>query len=62
MLQGSVGTGGSGGGYGTAGNVGGAGGAGSAANTTTHNCVTVVAGASYPATVNGQIVVSWCPQ
>jgi hypothetical protein len=24
--------------------------------------VTVVAGASYPATVNGQIVVSWCPQ
>ena len=54
--------GGAGGGRGSAGNAGSPGNSGSSANPTTSNCVTVVGGASYPVTVNGQVVVSWCPQ
>jgi len=41
---------------------GGAGNPGSAGSPNTHNCVTVVSGASYPVTANGQVQISWCPQ
>jgi len=52
------------GGAGNAGGTGGAGGAGACANPTTHNCVPVTPGCSYPITVacGGSVTISWNPQ
>jgi hypothetical protein len=47
---------------GNPGNAGAAGNPGAAANPTSFNCVPVTPGASYPVTVNGQLIVSWNPQ
>ena len=59
------GKGGGGGGRGNAGNAGTAGNPGSAASPSTHNCLSVSPGGSYPITVGspgGQVKISWNPQ
>lgn len=54
--------GGGGGGRGGAGNPGAPGNAGACSTPTVHNCVSVVAGASYPVTANAPVTISWDPQ